>query len=137
MQLFDFFKMLKNMKLVWKRKWIKRKKANAVNYLGKEVILKIVEPLGSRHPQYGFIYMINYRYVPDPMSGDGEELDAYLIGKFEPVPSSKGRIIAVMHGINDDDDKLAVSKNGEEYLDEAIRALTELQERFFHSVIIR
>ena len=46
--------------------------------------------------------MINYGYVPDPMSGDGEELDAYLIGKFEPVPSSKGRIIAVMHGINDD-----------------------------------
>lgn len=115
----------------------KKEKANAVNYLGKEVILKIVEPLGSRHPQYGFIYMINYRYVPDTMSGGGEELDAYLIGKFEPVPSSKGRIIAVIHGINDDDDKLAVSKNGEEYLDEAIRALTELQERFFHSVIIR
>lgn len=42
-----------------------------------------------------------------------------------------------MHGINDDDDKLVVSKNGEEYSDEAIRALTELQERFFHSVIIR
>ena len=108
-----------------------------MNYLGKEVILKIGGELGSRHPQYGFIYMINFRYVPDPMSGDGEELDAYLIGKFEPVPSSKGRIIAVIHGINDDDDKLVVSKNGEEYLDEAIRTRTELQERFFNSVIIR
>ena len=108
-----------------------------MNYLGKEVILKIGGPLGSRHPQYGFIYMINYGYVPDTISGDGEELDAYLIGEFEPVTSSKGKVIAVIHRINDDDDKLVVSKNGEEYLDEAIRTLTELQERFFHSVIIR
>ena len=113
------------------------KKVNSIDYLGKKVTLKIDRLLGTRHPQYGFIYMINYRYVPDTISGDGEELDAYLIGKFEPVTSSKGRIIAAMHGINDDDDKLVVSKNGEEYSDEAIRALTELQERFFHSVIIR
>lgn len=113
------------------------KKVNSIDYLGKKVTLKIDRLLGTRHPQYGFIYMINYRYVPDTISGDGEELDAYLIRKFEPVTSSKGRIIAVMHRINDDDDKLVVSKNGEEYLDEAIRALTELQERFFHSVIIR
>lgn len=113
------------------------KKVNSIDYLGKKVTLKIDRLLGTRHPQYGFIYMIDYRYVPDTISGDGEELDAYLIGKFEPVTSSKGRIIAAMHGINDDDDKLVVSKNGEEYSDEAIRALTELQERFFHSVIIR
>ena len=113
------------------------KKENSIDYLGKEVILKIDRPLGSRHPQYGFIYMINYGYVPNTISGDGEELDAYLIGKFEPVPSSKGRIIAVMHGINDDDDKLVVSKNGEDYSDDVIRALAEFQERYFDSIIIR
>ena len=60
-------------------------KINAVNYLRKEVILKIDRPLGSRHPQYAFIYMLNYGYVPNTISGDGEELDAYLIGEFEPV----------------------------------------------------
>lgn len=53
---------------------------NAVDYLEKEVILKIDRPLGSRHLQYGFIYMLNYGYVPDTISGDGEELDVYLIG---------------------------------------------------------
>ena len=37
------------------------KNVNAVDYLGKEVILKIDRPLGSRHPQYGFIYMIKIR----------------------------------------------------------------------------
>ena len=106
------------------------KKVNSIDYLGKKVTLKIDRLLGKRHPQYGFIYMINYRYVPDTISGDGEELDAYLIRKFEPVTSSKGRIIAVMHGINDDDDKLVASKNGNDYSDDAIRALTEFQERF-------
>lgn len=112
------------------------KNVNAVDYLGKEVILKIDRPLGSRHPQYGFIYMINYGYVPNTISGDGEELDAYLIGKFEPVTFSKGKVIAVIHRINDDDDKLVVSKNGEDYSDDVIRELTEFQERFFDSIII-
>ncbi len=113
------------------------KKVNAVDYLGKEVILKIDRPLGSRHPQYGFIYMLNYGYVPNTISGDGEELDAYLIGEFEPVTSSKGKVIAVIHRINDDDDKLVVSKNGEDYSDDVIRALAEFQERYFDSIIIR
>ena len=113
------------------------KKVNAVDYLGKEVILKIDRPLGSRHPQYGFIYMLNYGYVPDTISGDGEELDAYLIGEFEPVKTSSGKVIAIVHRTNDDDDKLIVSKNRNDYSDEAIRALTEFQERFFDSVIIR
>ena len=113
------------------------KKINAIDYLWKEVILKIDRPLGSRHLQYGFIYMLNYGYVPNTISGDDEELDAYLIGEFEPVTSSKGKVIAVIHRINDDDDKLVVSKNGKDYSDDAIRALTEFQERFFDSIIIR
>ena len=131
--------MLKIMQLllVYKGKYIKMKKVNAVDYLGKEVILKIDRPLGSRHPQHGFIYMLNYGYVPDTISGDGEELDAYLIGEFEPVKTSSGKVIAIVHRTNDDDDKLIVSKNRNDYSDEAIRALTEFQERFFDSVIIR
>lgn len=108
---------------------------NAVDYLEKEVILKIDRPLGSRHPQYGFIYMLNYGYVPDTISGDGEELDVYLIGEFEPVKTSSGKVIAIIHRTNDDDDKLIVSKNGEDYSDDAIRTLTEFQEGFFDYVV--
>ncbi len=113
------------------------KKVNAVDHLGKEVILKIDRPLGSRHPQYGFIYLLNYGYVSDTISGDGEELDAYLIGEFEPVTFSSGKVIAIIHRTNDDDDKLIVSKNGNDYSDDVIRALTEFQESFFDSIIIR
>ena len=81
--------------------------------------------------------MLNYGFIPNTISGDGEELDAYLVGEFEPVEESKGKVIAIMHRTNDDDDKLVVSKDGKEYSDDAIRAMTEFQEQFFESIIIR
>lgn len=106
-------------------------------YLGKDVTIKIDRPLGSRHPKHGFMYMLNYGYIPNTISGDGEEIDAYLLGEFEPVDISSGKVIAVIHRTNDADDKIVVSKNGKDYTDDAIRALTEFQERYFDSVIIR
>ena len=112
-------------------------KTNAKDFLGKEVSIKIDRPLGSRHPKHGFMYMLNYGFIPNTLSGDGEELDAYLLGELEPVEESKGKVIAIIQRTNDDDDKLIVSKNGKEYSDDAIRAMTEFQEQFFESIIIR
>ena len=112
-------------------------KANANDYLEKEVVIEIDRPLGTRHPKHGFTYMLNYGYIPNTVSGDGEELDAYLIGEFEPVNKSRGKVIAIIHRLNDDDDKLIVSKSGKEYSDDAIKALTEFQEQYFESIIIR
>ena len=62
---------------------------------------------------------------------------ALLQREFEPVASSKGKVIAIIHRTNDDDDKLIVSANGKDYSDDAIKAMTEFQERFFESIIIR
>lgn len=112
-------------------------KTNTKDYLGKEVSIVIDRPLGTRHPKHGFMYMINYGYIPNTVIGDGEELDAYLLGEFEPVKESKGKVIAIIHRTNDDDDKLIVSKDGKGYSDDAIRALTEFQEKHFESIIIR
>ena len=113
------------------------KKDNAKDYLGKEVTVTIDRQLGSRHPKHGFMYMLNYGFIPNTISGDGEELDAYILGEFEPVTSSNGKVIAIIHRTNADDDKLVVSKNGFNYSDDAIKALTEFQERYFESIIIR
>lgn len=93
--------------------------------------------LGTRHPKHGFMYMVNYGYIPNTVSSDGEELDAYLLGLYEPVEKSEGVVIAYIHRVNDDDDKLIVAPEGVNYSDDAIRALTEFQERFFESEIIR
>ncbi len=113
------------------------KSVGATDYLGKNVSIVIDRKLGTMHPKHGFIYMVNYGYVPNTVSGDGEELDAYLLGVFEPIEEFLGKVIALIHRTNDDDDKLVVVPNDMECSDEAIRALTEFQEQYFESVIIR
>ena len=106
-------------------------------YLGTIVEVKIDRPLGSKHPKHGFIYQVNYGYIPNTISGDGEELDAYVLGEHEPIESFNGEVIAIIHRTNDDDDKLVVMEKGRNYTDDQIRALTEFQERWFYSIIIK
>ena len=72
--------------------------------------------------------MLNYGYIPSTISADDEELDAYLIGKFEPATISQKMGIAIMHRTNRDYDKLIVSKNN---LGEAIKALAGFQGQRF------
>ena len=105
-------------------------------YLGKTVKVKIDRPYGSKHPKHGFIYPINYGYVPNTTSGDGEELDCYVLGVFEPIEEYEGKCIAIIHRTNDNDDKLVISKE-KDYSDDAIDALTEFQEQYFEHIIIR
>ncbi len=110
---------------------------DARDYLNKKVIVKMDRPLGSKHPKHGFIYPVNYGYIPGTISGDGEELDAYVLGEFKPLEAFEGVVKAVIHRTNDNDDKLVVMSQDKDYSDEQIRALTEFQERFFESEIIR
>lgn len=110
---------------------------NAKYFLGKNVMVKMDRPLGSRHPKHGFIYTLNYGYIPNTISGDGEELDAYVIGVHEPAEEYEGQVIAIIHRTNDNDDKLIVAPKNKNYSDDAIRAMTEFQEQFFESIIIR
>ena len=107
------------------------------SYIGKMLEVKMDRPMGSKHPKYGFIYPVNYGYVPNTISSDGEELDCYVLGVFEPINEFKGKCIAVIHRTNDNDDKLIIVPEEKDYSDDAIRALTEFQERFFESIIIR
>ena len=109
----------------------------AEDFLGTTVIVNIDRPLGSKHPQEGFIYPINYGYIPGVAAPDGEELDAYVLGVFEPLSWFEGECIAVLHRIDDGDDKLIVVPKGKNYSNEQIWALVEFQEQFFSSVIVR
>ena len=80
---------------------------------------------------------MNYGFVPDTKAPDGDELDAYVLGVFEPLEEFTGICIAIIHRTDDNDDKLVVVPKGVEYNDDQIRALTEFQEKFFKSEIIR
>ena len=106
------------------------------DYLNKTIEVKIDRPLGSKHPKHGYIYPVNYGYVPNTISGDGEELDCYVLGVFEPVDEFKGKCIAIIHRINDDDDKLIVVPASRKFSEQEIEVLIEFQERFFKHKII-
>lgn len=112
-------------------------KIPAYKYIGKNVKVKIDRPLGSKHPKFDLIYPVNYGYVPNTISGDGEELDCYILGISKPIEEFEGECIAVIHRINDNDDKLIIVPNGESVSDIKIRELTQFQEQYFESEIIR
>ena len=49
---------------------------SAKDFLGHVITVRVDRPLGSRHPQRGFLYPVNYGFVPDTLAADGEEVDA-------------------------------------------------------------
>ena len=106
-------------------------------YLWQEVLVKMDRPMGSKHPKWGYIYPVNYGFIPDTKAPDGEELDVYVLWVFEPKQEFKWECIAIIHRIDDEDDKLVVVPKWKNYTDEQIQALVEFQERFFNYEIIR
>jgi inorganic pyrophosphatase len=106
-------------------------------WLGRSVNVCIDRSLGSRHPRWGFVYEVNYGYLPGVIAPDGEGLDAYVLGVEEPLQEFAGCCIAIVHRLDDDDDKLVVVPEGTTLTDDEIRAQTWFQEQFFESRIVR
>ncbi|HZW05059.1 MAG TPA: inorganic diphosphatase [Anaerolineaceae bacterium] len=109
----------------------------ATDFLGAVVTVQVERPMGSKHPQHGFTYPFNYGYVAGVLGLDGEELDAYVLGVYEPLERFRAECIAVIHRLDDNDDKLVVVPPGKDFTDEQILALTDFQERFFQPVVLR
>lgn len=110
---------------------------DSLAFVGCEVHVETDRPMGSRHPRHGFVYPVSYGYIPGTLSGDGEALDAYILGIDEPLTSFRGMCVAVIRRMNDPDDKLIVTPPGWELTDEDIRSQTQFQEQFFKSRILR
>ena len=111
---------------------------SSMDYLNKIVSVKIDRPLGSSHPKYpDLIYLANYGYVPNTISGDGEELDCYILGEYTPLQEYKGKCIAIIHRLEDDDDKLIIAPENKNFTNSEIKLLTDFQEKFHKSEIIR
>ena len=109
---------------------------DARTFIGIMVNITIDRPLGSRHPEAGFIYPVNYGFIPKVPSPDREDIDAYILGVFKSIEACTGRCIVVIQR-SDDDDKLVVIPAGRNYSEEQILALTEFQELFFESSVTR
>ena len=105
--------------------------------IGKIVKVIIDRPLGSTHPNHkDLIYTVNYGYIPEITAPDGEEQDAYILGVDAPITEFVGRVIAIVHRLNDIEDKWIVAPENIFFSKEEIANLIYFQEKFFNIEII-
>ena len=105
--------------------------------LGKIVKVTVDRPLGSAHPDYpDMIYPINYGYVEGIIAPDGEEQDAYVLGIEFPIKEFEGKVVAIVHRLNDIEDKWVVTPKNANYSKEEIEKQIFFQEQFFSYEII-
>jgi inorganic pyrophosphatase len=104
--------------------------------IGAAVTVLVDRPLGSEHPEHpDLIYPVNYGYVPGIMAPDGEDQDAYILGVDRPLKRFSGRVIAVIHRLDDVEDKWVVAPAGKHYTLEEIASAVRFQEQYFHTEI--
>jgi len=103
--------------------------------LGRAVQVKIDRPKGSHHPQHGFLYPVNYGYVPGTLAPDGDELDAYVLGVEVPLEHFEGVCVGVIHRLDDVEDKLVVTPAAARLSAEEILHAVDFQERYFESML--
>lgn len=112
------------------------RKALVKSYLGKTVNIKIDRPIGSLHPKHpSIIYPINYGYIPNVLSGDGEELDVYLLGVNEPITDYRAKIIGIVHRYNDIEDKLIAAPERMKFTLNEMEKAVHFQEQYYESEI--
>ncbi len=100
--------------------------------IGDIVKVTVDRPLGSYHPEHkDMYYPINYGYIEGIMSPDKEEQDAYILGVDEPVKEITGRIIAIIHRLDDVEEKWVVAPENLFFSKEEIIAQVLFQEKYF------
>ena len=101
--------------------------------LGQSVHVEVDRPIGYLHGD--ILYPVNYGYIPDLMGGDGEEQDAYILGISEPLTAFDGRVIGIIHRLNDREDKLVVAPEGDLLHQAQIAEAVHFQEQYFRTTI--
>ena len=112
-----------------------RKEAVKPDYshiIGRTVSCRIDRPSGTAHPRIkALVYPVNYGYIEGIIAGDGAEQDVYILGVDEPLEEFTGRIIAVYHRLNDNEDKWIAAPEGMTFTQDEIMQKIDFQERFF------
>lgn len=105
--------------------------------IGRTVKVTVDRPLGSRHPKHeDIIYPINYGFVEGVIAPDGEEQDAYVLGVDLPIKQFTGKVIAIIHRLNDVEDKWVVAPENAVFSIDEIEQAVIFQEKYFEYKII-
>ncbi len=110
-----------------------------IDYLGRNVLVIVDRPKGSAHPKHpDMVYEIPYGYVENGLvMPDGEPVDVYILAEDAPADEYTGRVAAVIHRRNDDEDKLVVTPEDVRPTWDEIREKTHFCERYFDSVVYK
>ena len=105
--------------------------------IGQIVKVIVDRPLGTYHPCHKNIYYtVNYGYIPNLTALDGEEQDAYVLGIDKPVKEFVGKVIAIIHRIDDVEDKWVVTPENVSFTKDEILRQVSFQEQFFKIEIL-
>lgn len=114
-----------------------KKRRELLDPIGRTVTVNVDRPLGSLHPDDPDIrYGVNYGYVPNTLAPDGEEQDAYILGIQAPLETFSGTVIAIVHRLDDIEDKWIVAPEGMTFTAPQIREAVHFQEQYFHSDLL-
>ena len=106
--------------------------------IGKEITIYIDRPIGSVHPSHkDIIYEVNYGYITSLIALDNEYQDAYVLGVNYPIKEFKGEVKAIIHRINDNEDKLIVAPFNLNFEIDEIKKLINFQEKYFDIEVIK
>ena len=110
---------------------------NCASVIGSIITVTVDRPMGSIHPKHRDIfYPINYGYVKGVRAPDGEWQDAYILGVDEPIQDFTGKLIAVIHRLDDVEDKWVVCPENMTFSKKEIAWKTAFQEKFFKTEIV-
>ena len=103
---------------------------------GQIVHVVIDRPMNTYHPEHkDLFYLVNYGYIEGIIAPDGEEQDVYVLGVDYPVKEFTGKIIAVIHRLNDVEDKWVAVPENMTMSAKEIMAQVSFQEQYFKTEI--
>ena len=103
--------------------------------IGEVYKVIIDRPLASTHPEFPDLkYEVNYGYIEGIIAADGEEQDAYVLGVDEAVSEYEGKLIAIIHRLNDVENKWVISNKT--FSKEEIYEKVKFMEQFFKIEIL-
>ena len=105
--------------------------------IGKIVTVTVDRPMGSYHPEHkDMYYPVNYGYIEGIIAPDGEEQDAYILGVDKAVDKFTGKNIAVVHRIDNVEEKWVVAPENMTFTKEEINRQIYFQEQYFNTRVI-
>ena len=104
--------------------------------IGKEIDVIVDRPIGTTHPKYkDTLYSVNYGYIDGFYGGDNEFQDVYILGENTPLMRYCGKVIAIVHRLDDNEDKLVVYNYGYLSIKEIEEAINFQEKYFKHEII--